>query len=105
MQKLLFWKKNISCEITENIFPEEQIFNQLMVLNCISGHQFQASKCELNVNLRLNIHTMHVTKISHYNVFDDQRKKGLEDVMINTPISSPLTVIVLCKEKVEITNN
>ena len=42
-----------------------------MILNCISVHQLQVSKCELNVNLRLSIYQMHVTKISHYSVFDD----------------------------------
>ena len=72
-----------------------------MILNCISVHQLQVSKCELNVNLRLSIDQMHVTKISHYSVFDDWHKRGLEeeDVMINITKSSPLTVIALCTAK------
>ena len=72
-----------------------------MILNCISVHQLQVSKCELNVNLRLSIYQMHVTKISHYSVFDDWHKRGLEeeDVMINITKSSPLTVIALCTAK------
>lgn len=83
-----------------NIFSRGKI-NQLMILNCISVHQLQVSKCGLNVNLRLSIYQMHVTKISHYSVFDDWHKRGLEeeDVMINITKSSPLTVIALCTAK------
>lgn len=53
------------CETTDLTFFPEQIIDQLMILNCISVHQLQASNCELNVNLRLSICQMHVTKISH----------------------------------------
>ena len=44
---------------------------------------------------------MHVTKISHYSMFDDRHKRGLEeeDLMINITKSSPLTVIALCTSK------
>lgn len=72
-----------------------------MILNFISVYQLQVSKCELNVNLRLSIYQMHVTKISHYSVFDDQHKKGLEeeDLVINITKFSPLTIIALCTAK------
>lgn len=90
------------CETTDlTFFPEEQIIDQLMILNCISVHQLQASNCELNVNLRLSICQMHVTKISHQDVFDDQHKRDLdeEDLMVNLPISSPLTILAVCTAK------
>lgn len=63
-------KKNMLYETTDlTFFPEQQIIEQLMILNHISSHQLQASKCELHVNLRLSTCQMHVTKMSYYTVF------------------------------------
>lgn len=94
LEKELVWNYRL------NILSRGKI-NQLMILNCISVHKFQVLKYELNVNLRLSIYQMHVTKISHYTMFDDQHKRGLEeeDLIINITKSSPLTIIALCTSK------